>query len=430
MLMIFEKTYRTDEIRKNNMKKICIWGTGNTGKKVYYLLKDLYEIECFYDNDSSVCELYGIPVKKYNGEKSYIVIASVLYWKDIMRQLIGYGLKPINDIILPELMFTDNSYVEYRLLYEIATICKGKIDYKLLFKNTKVISLYGNCQTELIAKSLSMTSSIAKSYVVVLLPCVFEYNISEWHRNCIINMVNDTDFFESIDLFLYQKVSLDNKFSPIISTDYILPQLRSECKKIELINIYFDGYFPQEILSCQRFGTELHQSGFFPFDDKYIINLLKENKTEDEIIRIITTDDFIDKESVYNRVKESFDEIKRREEEVDITISDYIEQYYTEEQLFYSRNHPNEKVILEYTNRIVEYLGYEREDYSHTDFFLKCSTLKGQDVPIYPSVIKILGLKKFESKYYPNRYIFPDRLYDFEEFQRKYICYKAQVAFL
>lgn len=42
---------------------------------------------------------------------------------------------------------------------------------------------------------------------------------------------------------------------------------------------------------------------------------------------------------------------------------------YCNEQLFYSNNHPNEKLML-----------------------------------LYPSVAKTLGLKRYEKKFYPNRY--------------------------
>lgn len=74
-----------------------------------------------------------------------------------------------------------------------------------------------------------------------------------------------------------------------------------------------------------------------------------------------------------------------------------------------------------YIDRILEFLGYEPEEISEADMILNFGTLKGQDVPIYPAVKRVLGLKKCERKYYPNRYLCEELVLDFGEFIMKYI---------
>lgn len=150
--------------------------------------------------------------------------------------------------------------------------------------------------------------------------------------------------------------------------------------------------------------------------------MLQENYSEEEIISEISKEDFISELEIRNGVLKSLQELKHREVEVDVKISDYIEKHYKEEQLFYSPNHPCEELMKVYIDRILEFLGYEPEEMSSADRILNFGTLKGQDIPIYPAVKKVLGLEKCERKYYPNRYLCEGLLLDFREFMVKYIA--------
>lgn len=38
------------------------------------------------------------------------------------------------------------------------------------------------------------------------------------------------------------------------------------------------------------------------------------------------------------------------------------------EQLFYSHNHPNNHLLIEFTNRIMKFLGYKCEEMTDVDF--------------------------------------------------------------
>lgn len=131
----------------------------------------------------------------------------------------------------------------------------------------------------------------------------------------------------------------------------------------------------------------------------------------------------IDREEIMEGVRLSFSELKRREEKADIKISDYIIENYKKRQLFYSKNHPTNDVLIEYTERILQCLGYDTEEkMSGTDFFVKAGTLKGHDLPLYPAVIKALGISDYEDRCYPNRYFNSDVSLSIEEWIRAYIC--------
>ena len=60
---------------------------------------------------------------------------------------------------------------------------------------------------------------------------------------------------------------------------------------------------------------------------------------------------------------------------------------------------------------------------NETDIYITSCCLKGQDIPIYPSVIKVLHMQKYEKRYFPNRYLEQSMLYDFREYYRNYMKY-------
>lgn len=266
----------------------------------------------------------------------------------------------------------------------------------------KIAVVYGNCQTTLIEKAMRQHSAFSKEYTVISIPKVCDYVDN---KELLEYFIHDEVFWKQVDLFIYQTVSADNKFSEILSTDEILHKLRPDCKTVNIVNVYFEGYFPQRTDNSKPVLKEVHQSGLFPFGDKYVDPMLQENYSSEKIFSTIFQEDFISEAEIMDGVSKSLNELKTRESAVDVKISDFIETHYKEEQLFYSPNHPCERLMKVYIDRILEFLGYEPEEISDADMILNFGTLKGQDIPIYPAVKKVLGLKKCEKKYYPNRYL-------------------------
>ena len=169
------------------------------------------------------------------------------------------------------------------------------------------------------------------------------------------------------------------------------------------------------------------QTPLFWYGDKYVNSLLDKNFSLLEILSAIKQENFILKEDINQKIETSFAELERRECNKDIKIADYLRENYKKRQLFYSPNHPCNEVLIEYIRRILQQLGYEWEPLSETDLSLQCSALKGQDIPVYPSVIQFLGLKQYERYYYPNRYIpgLQKMSLTFDEFITLYIQTKS-----
>lgn len=396
-------------------EEIAIWGTGNVAAKFFYRCRARYDIKCFFDNsDKKIGSTFlGLPVKKFNLSYKFKIVIASSYWREIKKQLDEQGLQYGSDY----LYYWSMDYVKnisYAKFYEtnICSVWRQSDFYK-----KKLALIYGNCQTGILEKIMIQYKQFSEEYVLVKAYKVFEY-VNK--RQEMEHWINDLKFWKKVDLFIYQRVKSDNKFSPMLATDNILKKLKSDCIKIEISNIFFKGYFPQIMKNEKNILLDVHQSGLFPFGDKYVIRLLETEKKETILNRIMDVD-FIPSLDIQENIEESFNELEKREFFSDVKILDFLKDNYKKEQLFYSTNHPTRKVMEEYCNRIMAFLGFEAEELSEADYSIEVNSLKGQDIPIYPSVISYLGLEKYEKRYYPNRYLYDDLVFNFQEFIYAYI---------
>lgn len=408
----------------NKGEQIAIWGTGAYAKKVYMLESKNYEVVCFYDNDKSKWnqEIYGIPVRKWDGRHDIKIIIASSWWEEIIEQLLKDGLHML-DTVMPYHLVACQC-IHYSDLRAISKRCYDlQFSIQQLKGTRKVAVIYGNCQTLLLREILLLNRSFADQYFVIEIPAVCDYNGGEEARELWNTLLAHDEFWSQIDLFLCQKVNESNRFSRRLATDNIIKRLSPQCQVVMLVNIFFDGYFIQRTKNENNIMKEVHQSGLFPFGDKFVDDLLKRGISDDDILKQIQDRAFIAYPIIEEAVNQSISELKDREKEAAVRISDYIESRYKEKQLFYSPNHPINEVLIEYARRIIRHMELEDQEISEDLVYLKTGCLKGQDVPIYPSVIAALGLKEYDCQYYINRYLEPKFLVGFDEYIRKYILY-------
>ena len=409
-------------------KKIALWGTGTMALSFYYSHKHQYDVVCFFDNDASKQGSFidGRPVYAGNVReegvientifKGELIVIASTWWTDIARQLDEEGFIPLRDYIPLCLV---GSIIRYSDIYGLGA-CVGfdKIDYSLL-TDKKIACLWGNCQTSVLGRIFTFYQDFVKEYVIVELPKVCEYKV---YTEIIMHLMERDVFWEHVDLFIYQTVRKDNRFHEVMATEGILRRLRAETVKVNILNLYFMGYFPQIAEKTERPLSEICRHFIMmSLKDRYIDEMLLSDISPDLIKNKAMQEDFISEDEISTVVSDSFDELSSREKAVDIKITDYLMEHYKEEQLFYRPNHPTEKVLLEYADRIMSYLGYSDNRISLADVYVLCGSLKGRDIPIYPSVIKALGLGKYEKKFHLNRWVPANEPVTFEEYIDLYI---------
>ena len=99
--------------------------------------------------------------------------------------------------------------------------------------------------------------------------------------------------------------------------------------------------------------------------------------------------DFYNEEFLKTNIKNSLEELRKRECNCDFNISDLIEASYDKEYLFFTVNHPSFKIIRYMSVQILKILGIDTYDIED----LVIEKLDHIMIPIYPSVASGLELK-------------------------------------
>lgn len=376
-------------------EEIAIWGTGNSGKNIFYKLSFLGNVVCWYDEDNFGTYLYNCPVLKYSfKERKNKIVVAESNWNEICERLKNDGLKIIDDYI-PLWVFNKRmiSWRNFLLLDEADR--KACLTY--IKRNRKIAIVYGNCQTELIQRFLAESEEFISNYIILNIPRVCQEDEKTWKK------VFETGIFSFCDIFIYQIVSDGNKYGITRSTSRVTGCLTDGCIKVAIPNVYFDGYFPQIVKNKYNVLEDIQEDGLFKWGDRYVEQLMMSGLDEKQITDIIFDNMFLSDEEIAECVSNAFNNLEKREALTDVKISDYIKQHYENRQLFFAPNHPNNELLLEMTNRILDYLGMSKivNDESVGAFL----SLMGEDIVVYPSVIRYLGMKSYCKSFFPNRYI-------------------------
>ena len=401
--------------------KIAIWGTGADGRAFYQKVKALCDVICFFDNVPKCNMIDGLPVvtwetgRKYSNKCDIIVIATSKFCKEIANQLDGYGLIYSKNYCIHGMPWVRDLIpviVNYRLMRCVCTHSQ-MMDYLRWLKCYKKVAIvYGNCQTSILQKMLVTSESFSSRYTILAIPSVFDYQTTEDLA------LLDEDYWSLCDLFITQNVSEDNRYSPYLSTNRLLSKLPDCCTTVVIPNVFFRGYWPQVIRNEHNIEQDKHQSGKWPYGDVCLETIVRGGGTVEGAVDEVLQEKFLSRERVLDNAEKSLMELEKRERTCDVMISDYIRKHYRDQQMFFSENHPCNQLLSVLLKRVFKKLGWQFD--VDINKLSGDDTLKGQDVPIYPSVIKALGLKKYERKYYPNRYLWSG-CFEIKEFLLKYI---------
>lgn len=237
--------------------------------------------------------------------------------------------------------------------------------------------LYGNCQIEPLRKILEKSSDFTKKYQFIDLKPV--HLLTE---NDAINL--EVKIAET-DLFIHQVVSDDYQGIKQFGTNYLRNCLKKTAKAIAIPGAYFTGYHPAMINFKDGDGNKITKP--CDYHDVNLLYLFDQGKTVTEAIEIIEQVDFYQAEYVLDNFKTTLQELRDRETELDITISDFIEQNYQKEKLFHTFNHPGVAVLSYLADRILELLELPVQTHS-----LQAEVLDFTAFPIYLSVARLLAL--------------------------------------
>jgi tetratricopeptide (TPR) repeat protein len=256
----------------------------------------------------------------------------------------------------------------------------------------KICIIYANCQNKLIGEYLNQSSVFNQEYQIHRFPV---------HLLMEQQSTVPTELLQQAKLFIYQPVKTTHGDR---ASDFILQQLPDDCRCISFPSLYFGGYFPQYCKNpVNKIIKPNHPFGIFPYGDKNIISLLAENKSETEIIEILSNPDFYSAEYLLANLHNTLAELERRESELSIKVSSFLREHYRQYYLFHTSNHPTDIIGIYIVNQILELLNFPSLGNPLAFNNPTRGILDGIQIPLYPSVIKHLNLTFVnENSHYKN----------------------------
>ena len=389
------------------MKRAVIFGSGKEGSILYYTLPAEYKIMYFIDNkvpSGSVDNCLDMDVHNPNyllEDRSWdiVIISSMKYVGEMSRQLEVIGLNYGDDYVTSYDLDNKVSYIDTSLFVQSPPKLLLYLINKIIGQR-KLVTVFGNCQTEVIVHLLACNRKVSEKILVLKIPPLF-------YDECIpvLKYLIKNGVWKKIDIFITHVVRQDNRFSQELSTEYLTSLLSDECEVIKIPNLFFQGYWPDayDIPRKHRVLPKWYgQTGLIANGYNIIDSLVSSGLTVDDVIRAVAKEDLISESEITKNIENELQQYKKREvmQRYDITISDYLRANIRRELMFYSYRHPSMKLITELTQRLVNYIGINTKIYQDDNqnfHFMNYSML------LYPSVINALGLDKslLNMPYYP-----------------------------
>ncbi|MFW7266353.1 WcbI family polysaccharide biosynthesis putative acetyltransferase [Gluconacetobacter sp. Hr-1-5] len=230
------------------------------------------------------------------------------------------------------------------------------------------IAVIGNCQAQAIEAIIAMHTDCK----ILRLPPVFEMSDADKDRTL--------DVLGKVDVIFAQRVSADYN-PPFLRA----ASLRSMFPNVLIWpNIYHAGYSPDiEYLYLGGIGKVVG-----PLDDyhmKTVRTAYLRGASVAECLSCYSVENFT---SIFpNPIEASLAELRRREKDVDIKISDCIEEYGKGRKLFYTPNHPVNVLLFEMVRRMLYGIGLNFDNPPSHPY-----TLSKINVPVYSAVRRHYGL--------------------------------------
>ena len=386
---------------------LVLWGSETLdSQRAFLALSNYYEIDSFLISKEDPQKPAWNDLVYYNvdfyfrnrrnrSEKIIITLRKSEPWKQYVDYLIAKGLKFFDDFNLYFLL--DDDVIDLGIISQIVTDreeCLAVI--KKFAGERKLFFINGNCQTGLLQKYLIANKSFNSQYVCIDLP-----------RICLVNSVVENLYEIALacaDLCISQDVSINNRFSKKLSTQYIREHLQNGAVLIVIPKLHFQGYFPQ-FKSVQENAVVLGRLPVFAYGDKYIDDLLKRGQCYRCIVKIVLDPDYLPAEYVNKFFDEQLAKYLAEEASCDVKMYDYIYNNCRKEVLWHSFNHPTNKVIKELAVRTLLKIGIDKkaaDKFTDIDVLDGSEGLRGQMQLIYPSVYKALGIAPDDKRYVIN----------------------------
>lgn len=215
-------------------------------------------------------------------------------------------------------------------------------------------------------------------------------------------------------------------------------ELAADCMKITIPRFFSRLYWPQAQVGTEalfndyfmKAGVYVETQSHGPFEagDNNINNLLREGKRADEIVQILSDEDFYSYDEIKLHYENEMMALRQADEGCDIRFSEYFKTHWKDHLVYRDPVHLSVDMNWWLVEQILQKLGLGTEEIkvqreSPATEALRQFRHHCTEIPIYPSVAKHLGLQGMatnETRYDVTFYHGMERL-TFEGYIRRYV---------
>ena len=317
-----------------------------------------------------------------------------------------------------------DSIINYKTIRENVSesFCAESIEKIKKESGKKIAVLLGNCNMQVMQTLLLRNTQFRREYILIKFPADYEYDTQTFD----LIFKGTGQIFSVCDLLLIQRCNFRNAKRVFISNENIAKKFKEKNSNLDIVWIprtVFYGYFPQYFWNNPR----NRKPDLFEHGDKYIFDIMETapmNPDIETILDLLCAENFLTQEEISCNFAESIDQLYFQERNCDVKFAEYIEVNCKDQQIYYSPGHPHQLIMLEFTKRVLRYIGIRSDNFLRMSNFLtepnQEISVVGRDVPIYPCVLKFFDFQEHLETYWANRNKW-DFHANFRDFQREYI---------
>lgn len=330
-------------------RKVIIFGAGRLGEKFLYQYYDKVNIICFWDNIKTG-ELLNYQIKKPEANKDCFIVVATASYLEIREQLIKLGYYEFEDFI----------------------------PYQIFRK--KMAITYGNCHITAIQAYMERNKEFSLTYGFYPFPRIYEMKNFKGYQSIL----------QRCELFFHQSIRKNNVYGKEYSSEDMLNHLNRKCEVIAIPNLYGRPKY----LFPQLTPIAEWKMGSFPinFIDRNIADWIEQGTKIEKIKEHIYGGGIYKYNEIIDMWDSFIQEISLREREWDIKILEYIILNQKKRKIFRDINHISSETAYEIANRILDYMGYNRDE------FFEIPMMDDLEAFVYTDVREALELE-FEEKY-------------------------------
>lgn len=346
-------------------KEVWIFGAGTNGKIFYEKYRDRYNIKGFlsnYENEKVYMNLPVLrPTELIGKRKIYIVICSAIE-TEMAEQLKSYGFE------------------------ENRCFSVSKWIGKQLFVG------WGACQVYSVYNMLLENSAFEKAYDRIFM---FDSKLQECNH---ANKQRIYTYGEVCDVLFYNSEGMNNTNEAIVKRFY-----KEAC--VYSIPFYmFKGQIMQATDECSKYSLRYenikNHFAYWFIGDKEIEEMLRKGMSKEEIVLKVSAVDYWNEKQIQKRWLIEKRKVEMLDRLSSLKISGFLEDNYRRIVIFKDGIHFCKDLCIELANQLAVLLNLDIIDEEKSKEILEDNCMEDKNIlPVYPAVIKVLGMEKRYEKF-------------------------------